>query len=190
MVKDFHRYTSKDEQMKGKDVKFTFGKFKEIIVDEKSQGHYVNKDLPTFAFEVQYLGGKKQLKTGWLVDEGKETQYYLLIWIRANKSRGFKLEDITYLDCILLDRQKIIHQLTDHGVDFSRISETCDIIRREGKKGKQKDFDYRQSYFFLTKTLVEELINIVVRKNVLSELSDVHFTLERKGNVVKTLFRK
>lgn len=190
MVKDFHRYTSKDEQMKGKDVKFTFGKFKEIIVDEKSQGHYVNKDLPTFAFEVQYLGGKKQLKTGWLVDEGKETQYYLLIWIRANKSRGFKLEDITYLDCILLDRQKIIHQLTDHGVDFSRISETCDIIRREGKKGKQKDFDYRQSYFFLTKTLVEEPINIVVRKNVLSELSDVHFTLERKGNVVKTLFRK
>ena len=69
MVKDFHRYTSKDEQLKGKDVKFTFAKFKEIIVDEKSQGHYVNKDLPTFAFEIQYIGGKKQLKSITALDD-------------------------------------------------------------------------------------------------------------------------
>lgn len=190
MVKDFHRYTSKDEQLKGKDVKFTFGRFKEIIVDEKSQGHYVNKDLPTFAFELQYIGGGNNQKIGWLIDEEKETQYYLLIWIRANKNRGFKSEDITYLDCILLEREKIKSHLIDQGVDFSNISEICNIIRRDGKKGKQTNFDYGDSYFYLTKKLVEEPINIVVTKKVLSELSDVHFTLERKGDIVKTLFRK
>lgn len=189
-VKDFHRYTSKDEQLKGKDVRFTFGRFKEIIVDEKSQSHYVNKNLPTFAFEIQYIGGKKELKTGWFVDKEKETQYYLLIWIRANKSWGFKEEDITCLDCILLDREKIRDYLTDKGIDFSSIFEICSIIRKNGKNKKQKDFDYGDSYFFLTKRLVEEPINIVVKKDALSNLSDVHFTLERKGNIVKTYFRK
>ena len=77
-VKDFYRYKLKDEQFMGMDVRFSFGELKDIVVDEKAQLYYVNKDLPTFAFEVEYmLNG--ELKHGWLIDKGKMTKYYLLI---------------------------------------------------------------------------------------------------------------
>ena len=47
-------------------------------VDEKAQLDYLNKSLPTFAFEISYLK-KGNWQTGWLLDTHKLTQIYFLI---------------------------------------------------------------------------------------------------------------
>lgn len=47
-------------------------------IDEKAQLTYLNKRLPTFAFELSYILRGVQ-KKGWLFDSKKTTYYYFLI---------------------------------------------------------------------------------------------------------------
>ena len=47
-------------------------------IDEKAQSHYINKSLPTFAFELSYLKNNS-LREGWLFDNHKITQQYFII---------------------------------------------------------------------------------------------------------------
>lgn len=47
-------------------------------IDEKAQLTYLNKSLPTFAFELSYMLNGKQ-KKGWLFDTTKTTYYYFLV---------------------------------------------------------------------------------------------------------------
>ena len=45
----------KEEQLKGKDVQFSIEELENIIIDEKAQIYYINKNIPTFAFEIDFL---------------------------------------------------------------------------------------------------------------------------------------
>ena len=56
-----------------------------IAVDEKAAVHYVNKDLPAFAFEINYYK-KGDLVGGWFWIP-KVTEWYLLIWIKAKRRK-------------------------------------------------------------------------------------------------------
>ncbi|MBK8365378.1 MAG: hypothetical protein IPL24_17420 [Bacteroidetes bacterium] len=61
-----------------------------LLVDEKAMVHYVNKSLPTFAFEVSFKLATGKEVEGWLLDKSKLTQYYIIVWIWATKDKGFK----------------------------------------------------------------------------------------------------
>ena len=54
IVKNFSRYHDKTNQLNGIDV-FSIDNHKKLIVDEKAASHYINKDIPTFAFELSFL---------------------------------------------------------------------------------------------------------------------------------------
>jgi len=75
----FERTHDKNNQLKGIDL-FFFDKHTDATyaIDEKAQLDYINEDLPTFAFELCYQKEGK-LKTGWLIDESKKTEFYSLI---------------------------------------------------------------------------------------------------------------
>lgn len=183
-VKDFHRYESIYEQFMGKDVRFSFGELKDIVVDEKAQLYYVNKDLPTFAFELEYLSRKKELKTGWLIDKDKITDYYLLIWISADESKykeseKLRCEDITSLDCIIINRYMLLNHLLSNNLYLRHVPDICTQIRNGNISGKQNALDDENYYFHWNNTLPESSINIIIYKNKLKDLADVHFTIER-----------
>lgn len=188
-VKDFYRFESKDEQFRGMDVRFSFGELKDIIVDEKAQLYYVNEYLPTFAFEVEYML-MNQLKTGWLIDMNKDTEYYLLIWISADenkyeKSGKLRCEDITSLDCILIKRVALLNHLFSGELSVPDVPSKCDQIRAGGIFGRQNDLIYETFNFNWSGNLPESPINIVVYKSTLKGLADVHFTLGRNGDEAK-----
>jgi hypothetical protein len=48
------RYSSKEDQLIGKDILIETTKTGRVIVDEKAATHYINKDIPTFAFELSF----------------------------------------------------------------------------------------------------------------------------------------
>ena len=170
-VKDFLRYNSKEEQLAGKDVSFTFLNTGSIIVDEKAASHYINKNIPTFAFELSFLLNNGNEVQGWLLDKSKFTEYYFLMWITAEKTWNLKKEDIKEIQGTLISRKKIIDFLSSITYDTVKLKRANNKIRRnnlDGPLGKRNDSDV---YFFSTQKLSEKPINIIIKRNRLESLA-------------------
>ncbi|MBU0536464.1 MAG: hypothetical protein KKE20_05835 [Nanoarchaeota archaeon] len=180
-IRDFKRFTSKEDQLKGKDVKFSWSNLKGIIVDEKSQGHYVNKDLPTFAFELEFMTPGGFIAPGWLFNHSYETQYYLLIWIFADKEKDFTKDDIERLECILIKREDIIVYLAKQGMTPDEAKLICPGLRKESVYGAHMKGRFDGFYLYFTGHLSEKPINIVIRKEKLIELAEKVFTVTRSS---------
>ncbi len=112
----FKRISNLKQQLQGIDLILTrkLSK-KEFMIDEKAQLDYINNDLPTFAFEVQYQK-KGTPKQGWLFDTQKKTEFYALI------TAIYGNEPNTYTSCkiTLVNRKKLISFLENR-----KITETC-----------------------------------------------------------------
>ena len=101
-----------DLQYKGVDLLITF-KDKTYKIDEKAKIRYINDDneSPTFVFEISYLKNTV-LKTGWFVDESKETDYYFLI--TNIKSEDGSIEKITKFDLTSVSRTRLKRYLSQN----------------------------------------------------------------------------
>lgn len=171
------RHSDVETQMQGIDVSLSYKRLHDASVDEKALSHYINKNIPTFAFELSFLNRGRTIE-GWFLDENKKTEYYLLIWIWAKKDWDIKKDDITNLELYLIPRQGICEYLMQQGYDSARLREKAQQIRVnniDGAIDKSYDKDY---YFFFSKKLVEEPVNVIIRKPVLARLAYERFILE------------
>ena len=66
---EMDRIEDKNLQLKGVDLIYK-GLRKAYYIDEKAQLHYINKDLPTFTFELDFMLYNVP-KVGWFLDEEK-----------------------------------------------------------------------------------------------------------------------
>ena len=108
---DIERVTDLDQQHKGIDliIRNKEGTMK-FLIDEKAQLNYINKKLPTFAFELSYLKNGNYRK-GWLFDKSKLTDKYFLI--TSIKEESNEIQDVRLIS---IDRQKLIHLLETKGL--------------------------------------------------------------------------
>lgn len=173
---NFKRFGDVETQMAGIDVQFDFKELKNILVDEKAAAHYINKDIPTFAFELDFLA-RGEIVPGWFYDEAKKTEYYLCSWIKATKDRYIKAEDITELDIILLDRKALINKLATFGLTSETAAQISREIRTAAIYGVQKKDTRLPFYFFFSSNLAEQPINVIVRKQLLKEIATQHFII-------------
>lgn len=157
--------------MAGIDVRFDYADLKDMVVDEKAAVHYVNKDIPTFAFEIDFSLGSGTIVDGWLFDEKKVTQYYLLCWIWAEKTQGFKSDDITQVDLVIVNRYSILKMLERFNIDHGRASKIASTIRLNGASGIHYRSPLRPFYFFYSPQLAERPVNMIINKSKLIELS-------------------
>lgn len=170
---NFKRESNINEQHKGVDLIITQGA-KDSIVDEKAQLHYLNKDLPTFAFELNYLKGNT-LNKGWLFDSNKKTEYYFLITGIYLKEGIYELtthHDIDSVKITKVDRAKLIEYLKSIGLDKKRLDGYADDIRRDKLYGKNeiKELDkITQGNVYFTMGLDEKPINLVLKLKYLVE---------------------
>ena len=165
------RCNNADEQMMGLDVIFDYGGIKAMKVDEKTAAHYVNKDLPTFAFEVNFLRTNGELTDGWFFDQNKVTDYYLLVWAWATKDKGFSSADITKLDVLIINRQKIIDMLAGYNLTHIEAANTATELRRKDEFGAFQKFADKPFYFFYSPQLAEKPVNIIIKKSMLLQLA-------------------
>lgn len=152
-VSNFIRHTTYEQQMLGIDVTFDYSNIANILVDEKAAAHYVNKNLPTFAFEVNFLTSINQLVDGWFFDENKTTQYYLLAWVWATKDKAFLAEDITKLEILIINRQAIINMLAKYGLTYEQVTTISKEIRTKGDFGAYYKNYHKPYYFFFSPQL-------------------------------------
>lgn len=177
-TQNFVRYTDRKTQMSGIDVSFDLGSLKDILVDEKALSHYVNRDLPTFAFELSFRSSRGDIIPGWFYDEQKRTEYYLISWIKATKDKGFQASDIMELDTLLVSRSAIQAMLASYGLTKAVAESKASAIRQNSIRGvSEKNLSVRPYYFYYSDQLAELPINLIVRKEILVSVATRRFTI-------------
>lgn len=161
----FSRVSDYQEQLKGIDLLFMHKvSGQRYFIDEKAQLDYVNDDLPTFAFEIQYLK-KGQLKEGWLFDESKATHFYSLITaIYQDSPHTFTSCKIT-----LVNRRKLIAFLADRQITKEFLA--SEITKYPEKNAKLELYSLdpgKEGYlYFSTKNKAEKPINLILKLDFL-----------------------
>ena len=185
----FLRVNDVNEQLKGKDMTASsvkLGLFNAII-DEKSDSHYVNQGLPTFAFELSFNRRNGELAEGWFVDDNKPTEYYLIIWPKARPDNVhylqfngkdypfFRNEDITELDFVLVNRDRLRSFVEERGYSKEWLGKTAWKIRNSSADwfvGFNKKYrPIRGVYFFHSVDLDEKPVNLIIYKRDLESIA-------------------
>ena len=175
IVDGFKRYEDESAQNQGIDVHFEWPTLGKILVDEKSNSSakYINKFIPTFAFEIK---NTRSGNIGWLIDNKKLTEYYLLIYVWANNAESIPIS-INKLHCILVSRKSIRDYLQSNRYSDNELITKCDMAKKNDLGGKipgpNNDF-----YFFYTSWLQEQPFNVIIRRNILSNLSIAEFEID------------
>lgn len=164
------RITNSNQQHRGIDLLY-LKNTTEIYIDEKGQLDYVNKELPTFTFELSYLKNNT-IKKGWLFDTNKHTHFYFLI--TSIKAENPKLHD--YYDCKItsVNRLKLIRFLERINLNEQVLDNYQEAIRTgQHKKNKIeiKELDIKkEGCLFFSPQLSERSINLQLRLQFLIDV--------------------
>lgn len=165
------RVTDKSIQLQGIDVIADFDGHTRLLIDEKAATHYINKNIPTFAFELFFHDKLGILRPGWLFDDEKKSTHYLLMWLNASKDWNLRASDIKKIECFLIDRQKIKSLLASYGLVKSKLERINDAIKKRNETGALWKSTKRPFYIYNTEHLVEKPINVIIYKNQLKNIS-------------------
>ncbi|MDC0985532.1 hypothetical protein OAR47_03625 [Gammaproteobacteria bacterium] len=186
ILKKYNRVNDRESQLQGIDCTIRY-KNKNIIIDEKAASHYINSNLPTFAFE---LGSYQRsgYVDGWLIDETKKTTHYLLIWIKTftpcDKKAWINKNDIKTLECLLINKNDILSYLDNQGYTRDKLINKRNNIIKEKTFGPVDKNNQSEFYFFNTRDLEEAPVNIIIKKNKLKQMSIIHWLVSRESIVV------
>ena len=158
------RITDADMQHQGIDLIYT-AKNVAIHIDEKAQLHYLNKDLPTFTFELSYLKDSS-LNQGWLLDPHKKTDFFFLITGIFLKNETLSCpDDIDRCKITSVNRKKLIAHLSDLGLTDAKLTAYDTELRKNNVFGRHpiKELDKKNGLLFFTEHLAEKPINLQLR---------------------------
>jgi len=174
----FDRMTDMEMQMHGVDVLMCEGHH-ELYIDEKSQLHYINENVPTFAFELSYLKNGI-VEPGWLLDSRKLTHAYMLCWPVGVK--GDEFDEYRGARTFLVPKNALLTALSRLGYDRNELATRDEFMRKNNMFGpfRTKNNDF---WFYFTKNCAEQMINLVVRTSFLEKIAiaaiDVSFDPEK-----------
>lgn len=168
------RIHDKEEQLSGVDVELIGTDGKVYCVDEKAQLYYLNKNLPTFAFELLFKRGNNDT-TGWLCNPTLKTDFYMLIWPFATQSscKGIRWHQFTKADCLLIPKKRLLKTLADKGLTVEKMQADAKAIRVSGQIGKIPIPGLRGIYYYASdpNSYREAPINIVISKSLLLDVA-------------------
>ncbi len=167
---DFQRVSDTNMQYRGADLIYSH-KGNDLYIDEKAQLNYLNKDLPTFTFELSYLKNDT-LKQGWLFDEEKITDHYFLI--TGIFLKGIYLKDYkNFRSCKItsVDRTKLIEHLNRLGLTRAKLEFYDHEIRQNQQYGKHaiEEINPKFGSLFFTEHLSEQPINLQLKLKYLMD---------------------
>jgi hypothetical protein len=172
----YTRAKTREEQLKGVDI-IASNTRKSYYIDEKAQLYYINKSLPTFAFEVDSIQ-KEVYRKGWLINDELITDYYLLIWPYAVHTDLTKIKyyDFTKLECLMILKSKVIHYLMDAEWDEQRLTSLSRKLSESKYVGKY-EIDHPDFYMYKSdaKKYNEAPTNLVIYRKTLRELADAEY---------------
>jgi hypothetical protein len=186
-IKDYSRKIDRTTQLEGIDVTFTINhpnlSTDTLYVDEKSAAHYVNKNIPTFAFELQFQNSRNIKTKGWLYDENKKTTHYLIIWVKTNRSdSNFSFIDLSELEVMLIDRMSIKQILNDKKFNIENLDDYISEMLKDCKNPNEKNSkEFGAFKLHYSGHLSEKSINVTLKKMDMKEKCIGHFKVTSAG---------
>ena len=172
------RITDRQRQLQGIDVEVRLPDGSSCAVDEKAQLYYLNKALPTFAFEVQFLR-QGQALPGWLCDRTLVTDRYLLIWPSAETDdpNGIIWQQFIAAECMLISRARLCGYLAQQGLTASGLFGAAGQLRQQGTVGKVPIGQLKGIYLHASdpRHYAEAPINLVIGRSHLERLASAHY---------------
>ena len=169
--KTIERIIDKNRQIQGIDVILQIDD-KIYTIDEKASIRYIN--LKTFALELSFIGKNGNVNIGWLLDENKINDYYLLVWINELKHDAiYNINSIKNVDVALVEKEKILNYLSTIGWNKEKLKIKNNNIRNNPYEymGDIKKYNCKFSY---SKQLIEKPINILLPKETYIKLSEIY----------------
>ncbi len=171
--KRIERINDANLQKRGVDVVVETYLGKVIYVDEKASLQYINKRIPTFAFEIcNTTSGAR----GWLYNPDYLTDYYLLAWPNAEDESIPASDAYTATELMIIKRDKVLQLLTDNGLSEPRILQLVKECLRRSDEGNRFEIAPGISLNF-NLTLAERPINVVIRKELLAQYATYSATV-------------
>lgn len=168
------RVHDKEEQLRGVDVEFVGTDGRVYCIDEKAQLYYLNRNLPTFAFELLFKRGSYDT-TGWLCNPKLKTDFYMLIWPFAtqNTPKGISWTQFTKADCLLVQKQRLLKMLAHKGLTVEKLQADAKDIRASGRIGKIPIPGLTGIYYYASDSSKyrEAPINVVISKSLLMDIA-------------------
>lgn len=170
---EFERICDLNQQHRGIDL-IIKNNSEQYYIDEKAQLHYLNKDLPTFTFELSYLKNGER-KEGWFLDDLKLTHYYFLItgiYLKDRKTILNNVDAIDRLKITSVNRQKLMTHLSNIGLPKEKLNDYDAMMRTQkyyGKRNISELHPKREGNLYYTRHLEEKPINLQLRLSYLIE---------------------
>ena len=187
-INSYERECEKKKQINGTDVWLYTKNSNKLSIDEKAQLYYINKNLPTFAFELSFIGQDGSLRNGWFVNETLDTNMYMLVYPYATTTNVSELvyNSFTKLECILISKNNIWKELNKFGLTKEFLLKEIDKIRKENKIGRHRFENIDWCYLNMSNVndYSETPINIVIKREKLIQLANQTFLATKEKLVL------
>lgn len=127
------RNYEKETQVRGVDVTVTATNEVEYVIDEKAATTYANKNLQTFALEVDRFISNGNLMNGWLLSNNKLNDYWLFVWLDETTGKLEDIDDIKSVTVSLIKVKDVYDYFHEHQVTGKMIKEKATEIREEAE---------------------------------------------------------
>ena len=125
------RNNDKATQVRGVDITVTSYDNVEYVIDEKAAINYANKNLQTFALEVDRYISNGMLMNGWLLEKNKLNDWWLFVWLDETTGKLNSKDDIKAATVSLIKVRDVYEYFHSHNIYGSDIKNRATVLREE-----------------------------------------------------------
>ncbi len=172
------RIIDREMQLKGVDV-IVSKNHSQAFIDEKAQLYYINKNIPTFAFELEFLL-KGQETIGWFLNDSLLTDRYFLLWPNSTTSdlNCLTAKEFTLVHGLMVKKMSVRQYLENIGISKQYLLTKIKQLRKTGMIGKIPS-GISGVYYYISdpQRYAESPINIVISKKILEGIASASFSI-------------
>jgi len=141
-----------------------------IKIDEKAATSWANREISTFAFELSFLLGDKELE-GWFLQRERrnQTTHWLCVWPRTEGGDISNANDIVKLEAMLIQCKSVRRWARRMASKTERGLEDCMRLLRNNDS--INEINWAGLRILISRNLPEQPINLLIPKDILRSLS-------------------
>ena len=168
---EIERIDDREMQLSGVDVLCRHPETSEAIkIDEKAATTWASREISTFAFELSFLLGNKEVE-GWFLQRERRSQttHWLCVWPRTEGGDISDANDIVRLEAMLIHCKSVRRWARRMASKTERGLEDCMRLLRNNDT--INEINWAGLRILISRNLPEQPINLLIPKDILRALS-------------------
>ena len=189
------RNHEKTSQLKGLDVTVTSTNQNVYTIDEKAAVQWANRNLRTFALEIDSLNKKGNLYEGWFMHGVHQNEvlnkYWLFVWVDSATTADFTSEsEIEQVTVCLVDKRDVYSWLNKKNITKTLLETEAKELREKNKKNDNFNYKFINNIKMTIQTKYKErAINLLMpRQSLVNEIAT--YSAVVKKNKIEPITRK